>query len=56
MTDREFYVEVRKGMLIIMAAMVRRFGASYTDFLPKTATPAPVYSASVITPPPEYTR
>lgn len=54
MTDREFYLEVRKGVLIIMAAMVRRFGLAYADFMPKHLTPPPAYSAPTGTPPPEY--
>jgi hypothetical protein len=55
MTDHDFYIEVRKGLLIIMGAMVRRFGAAYLDFLPKHVTaPAPVYSPAISTPAPEY--
>jgi hypothetical protein len=34
-TDREFFIEVRKGLMIVMRAMMRRFGLSWLDFLPK---------------------
>ena len=35
MTDREFFLEVRKGLIIIMRAMMRRFGYSWLDFMPQ---------------------
>lgn len=55
MNDHDFYIEVRKGILIIMGAMVRRFGVGWLDFMPKhIIAPAPVYSATVSTPAPEY--
>mgnify|MGYP001561621181 CR=1 FL=1 len=35
MTDREFYLEIRKGLLIIMRAMMRKYGLTWLDFLPR---------------------
>lgn len=33
--DHEYWLEVRKGLLIIMRATMRRFGLTWADFLPK---------------------
>lgn len=35
MTDREFIVELRRGLIIIMRAMVLRFGLAWADLLPR---------------------
>lgn len=57
MTDREYLVELRRGIGIIIRATVRRYTLSYADFLPRDERPtvrvvevvaaAPVYTASV---------
>ncbi len=38
MSDREFIVELRRGLMIIMRALVRRYGLSWADFLPREQT------------------
>lgn len=38
MSDREFTVEIRRALIIIMRACVRRFGMSWMDFLPESVT------------------
>lgn len=46
MTDHEFVIEIKRGLGIIMRAMVRRYALSWLDFLPRefvTPTPAPVW-------------
>lgn len=40
MTDREFYLEIRKGLLIIMRAMMRKYGLSWVDFQPRETASA----------------
>lgn len=35
MTDAEFIAEVRRGLITIMRAVIRRYGLSWADFLPK---------------------
>ena len=56
MTDSEkkraFFVEVRRGLGIILRASVVYFGVGYSDLLPAeaTPTPAPVYSGTTVTP------
>ena len=35
MTDAEFISEVRRGLLMIMRAFMRRFGLTWVDFLPR---------------------
>lgn len=57
MTDREYIVELRRGIGIIIRATVRRYGLAYTDFLPagerptvrvvKVVAAEPIYTASV---------
>lgn len=34
LADREFALEIRKGLLIIMRACMRRFKLTWADFLP----------------------
>jgi hypothetical protein len=34
MTDHEFYQELRRGLLLVMRAVMRRYGVSWADFLP----------------------
>ena len=46
MTDREFILEIRKGLIIIMRAMIRRYALAWLDFLPRDAVavmPIPVW-------------
>lgn len=33
--DREFALEMRRGLIIIMRACMRRFHLTWSDFLPK---------------------
>jgi hypothetical protein len=35
MTDREFIAEVRRGLICIMRAVMRKYGLGWLDFLPK---------------------
>ena len=35
LADREFTLEVRKGLLIIMRAVMRRYHMGWADFLPR---------------------
>lgn len=35
MSDREFTIEVRRAVIIIMRACVRRFGMAWLDFMPR---------------------
>lgn len=58
MTDAEFIDQVRRGLLMIMSALVRRYGTAWLDFLPRhVVVPAPViYPPPTVTPPPEYVR
>lgn len=37
MSDREFIVEIKRGISIILRAMIRRYGLAWADFLPKDA-------------------
>ena len=37
MTDREFIIEIKRGLTIIMRAMMRRYGLAWLDFLPRDA-------------------
>ena len=37
MSDREFIVEIKRGVVIILRAMIRRYGLSWLDFLPREA-------------------
>jgi hypothetical protein len=55
---RAYFVEVRRGLGIILRASVVYFGVSYSDILPPeiTATPAPEYAAPTSTPIPSFTR
>lgn len=49
---RNFHVELRRGLGIILRASVIYFGVSYADLLPPeaTATLAPTWSATTATP------
>jgi hypothetical protein len=53
---RAYFVEVRRGLGIILRASVAYFGVGYLDLLPReaTATPEPVYSAPHATPAAEF--
>jgi hypothetical protein len=53
---RAFFVEVRRGLAILLKASVEYFGVEYMELLPTAAftAPAPVYSAPTSTPAPEY--
>ncbi len=35
MTDQEYITEIRRGLIIIMRAMMRRYGLSWADFQPR---------------------
>ena len=35
MTDQEFTREIRRGLIIIMRAVMMRYGLAWTDFLPR---------------------
>lgn len=35
LADREFALEIRRGLLIIMRAVMRRYRMTWADFLPK---------------------
>ena len=56
MTDSEkkraFFVEVRRGLGIILRASVVFFGVGYSDLLPAevTVTPAPAFAEPATTP------
>jgi hypothetical protein len=54
MTDAEFVMEFRRGLIICLGAFVRRFGLAWTDFLPKHVTAPPTYAPATVTPAPEY--
>jgi len=49
-TDREFVLEIRHGLIIIMRACIKRYAMAWRDFLPldaaATVFPAP-YAAGV---------
>jgi hypothetical protein len=34
MTDREFIIEIRHGLIIIMRACIKRYAMAWRDFLP----------------------
>lgn len=34
-SDREFVTEIRRGLIIIMRAMIRRYHLAWLDFLPR---------------------
>ena len=43
MTDKDFIDEVRNGLMVIMRAMIRKYGLGWLDFLPaRFKPPAPV--------------
>jgi len=55
MTDREFIIEIRHGLIIIMRAVMRRYGLSWLDFLPRdvvTVTPLVAWAVVDETPKP----
>lgn len=35
MTDQEFIAEIRRGLITIMRAVIRKYGLSWLDFLPQ---------------------
>mgnify|MGYP001615480638 FL=1 len=35
MTDQELISEIRRGLITIMRALMRRFGLAWADFLPR---------------------
>ena len=37
MTDHEFIEQVRRGLLMIMTAFIKRYSLSWLDFLPRDA-------------------
>lgn len=41
MTDAEFVSEVRRGLITIMRALIRRYGLAWVDFLPREEQPLP---------------
>ena len=45
---------MRRAALMILGALVKKYGLSWLDVLPKHVTAAPVYSAPVNTPAPEF--
>lgn len=50
MTDREFYIEIRHAVIIIIRAMMRRYGLTWLDFFPPdaiTATPMVSWTVTV---------
>lgn len=64
MTDAEFVAEVRRGLITIMRAVIKRYGLAWADFMPReenaiiaalaanqTATRPVVYTALRETPP-----
>ena len=42
MTDAEFVGELRRGLLLIMRAIMKRYHLSWADFLPRDVTVTPV--------------
>lgn len=57
MTDTEFISEMRRGLLLIMGALIKRYGLSWAELLPRAVTrpaPAPDYSTATVTPAPEF--
>ncbi len=36
-TDQELISEIRRGLITIMRALIRRFGLAWADFLPRNA-------------------
>lgn len=53
---RAYFVEVRRGLGILLRATVAYFGVSYSDLLPAeaTTTPAPVFAPATGTPAAEF--
>jgi hypothetical protein len=54
MTEREFEDTMRRAALMILGALVKRYGRTWLELLPKHVTAPPIYSATVSTPAPEY--
>lgn len=40
MTDREFVIEIRHGLIIIMRACIKRYAMAWRDFLPSDVAAA----------------
>jgi hypothetical protein len=41
MTDAEFLTEVRRGLMLIMRAVMKRYGLTWRDFAPREYAVAP---------------
>jgi hypothetical protein len=54
MTDSEFEDTMRRAALMILGAIVKKYGRTWLELLPRHVTAPPVYSATVSTPAPEY--
>lgn len=54
MTDKEFTVEIARGVGIIVKATIKRFGLSWSDFLPRekrdyvVASPLPANQSATL--------
>ena len=55
MTDSEFEDTMRRAALMILGAIVKKYGRTWLELLPRHVTaPATVYSAPTVTIAPEY--
>lgn len=54
MTDAEFEEIMRRAALMILGAIVKKYGRTWLELLPRHVTAPPVYSPTVSTPAPEY--
>ena len=58
MSDQELIAEIRRGLITIMRALMRRFGLAWADFMPRDAeytVTAPYQYATPVLPYPTTT-
>ena len=57
--DTEMVNQIRRGVLMILGALVKRYGLAWVDFLPRHVTlavPAPEFQPPTVTGIPEFRR